>query len=221
MAGAQKEETIKGKAPSKTKFKRIMELGAERKALLDSMFFDKTPVSEIIEIMQKGWGVFTDMKEGTLTKFLYRYKWDVIDKGIVVRSDEITQARKADILAEVEGQIDVVNEMAQLVVAQRARVIKLASREQTMPMLFTSLGGEMKTLAGFLQQYAELSFDLGLMRRIPKVTKVSQLNDMTLIESDGKEQVALSVARSKQLEEAAQDFFKVLQGADEDAQSLT
>lgn len=199
-------------APSPTqKYKRVYDLGVEKKAMLDAMFLDGRPVPDIIEVLQHGWGVFKDVKPPTLTKFLYRYKWDVIDKGLVVRQELMKDKTQAALLTEVLEQFDVLKEVAQLITVQKTRVAKLLKREADMPMLFNSLGGEMKTLAQFLQQYAELSFDLGALKRVPQITKITNEGDSTLIESEGKEHITLSLNNTKNIELAAREFYRVIE----------
>lgn len=87
-------------------------------------------------------------------------------------------------------------------------------------MLFNSLGGEMKTLGGFIQQYADLSFDLGTLKRTPKLTKISQDGRDTLIESEGRDHVTYSLEKAKVVEQAAEEFYKALNLVEEHVTSL-
>lgn len=209
--------------PISLKYKRLFDLGEERKAIIDTMFYDGKPVSDIIFTLQEGWRVFTDIKASTLSKFLYRYKWEVIDKGLAARVELLerngVKAKSlSTALGQVKEQLDVLEELGDLVTVQKTRVGKLLAREKDMPMLFSSLGGEMRTLATFLQQYSDLSFDLGFMKRVPKVTKVTNGSELTVIESDGQEQVSISLEKRKQIEEAAQTFFSLINGDVEDGE---
>ena len=202
------------------KYRRIMGMPAEDREAINALFLDGKSVSEIAGTL-RAMGHFTDVKDSSLSQYLYRYKWDVIEKNIVLRAEELNEKKRAKVLAQAVQEIDVIKEVAELVYAQKARVGKLMAREQNMPMLFNSLGGEMKTLAGFVQQYAELSFDLGHLKRVPKVTKVSQDGADTIIESDAKEALTLSVKQTQKLEKAALRFYEALEGVDSSgAQSL-
>lgn len=200
-----------GEKPVQSRYKRIYDLGPERKALLDSMFLEGKSVAAIIEVLHAEFNEFKDVQPGTLTKYLYRYKWDVIDKGLVIRQAKIDGDTRLKVLEQVSKEINVMEEIAQLVTVQRARVNKLLKREEDMPMLFNSLGNELKTLSQFVQQFADLSFDLGTMKRVPNVTKITKDGDVTTVESDGFSHLQLSVEQSKEVEEAARNFFEVLE----------
>lgn len=199
-----------GAALAGSKFKRIMELPEDKKAALDNMFYEGVSVAKIVSVARDGWGLFRDIKEQTLIKFLYRYKWDVIDKTVAVRADNIEDQRKAGILQAVSTDIEVLEEVAALISVQRGRVKKLLDRERDMPMLFSQLGGEMKTLAGFVQQYANLSFDLGTLRRAPTTTFVHTEGPDTVIQSDGRDEVMFSLDSTRKIEDAAKVFFDAL-----------
>lgn len=206
--------------PNAQKFKRIFDMGAEKRAALDYMFIASVPVSEIIHTLHNEWKVFTDVKVESLSKYLYRYKWAVIDKGLIVRHDMMKDKIKAAALTEVMEQFDVLSELSELITAQKTRVRKLLTREKDMPMLFSSLGGEMKTLAAFLQQYADTSFDLGTLKRAPQITKITQSGSITRVESEGRSQVSFNLENSAKVEEAANEFFRVLEASEDDVQSL-
>lgn len=195
--------------PSK-KYKRIYDLGDERRAYIDSMFLDGKPVPEIMLVLRDGWGLFTDIAEGTLSKFLYRYKWDVIDKGLAVKQ-EMMMGKKAVALVEVVEQFNLLEELGELITVQKTRVGKLLMREKDMPMLFNSLGGEMKTLASFLQQYTDLSFDLGVLKRAPQLTKITKDGETTFVESEGFANLQFSMENATKIEDAARAFFRVLE----------
>lgn len=192
------------------KFSRIYSMSDEQRAIVNGMITEGKPISDVVQVIQEGWGLMQDITEKTLSKYLYRYKWDVLDKQFVAAAATIGDARKALILAEVTDKIDVVQELAELVLVQKGRVSKLLNREKDMPMLFNSLGPEMKTLAGFVQQYADLSFDLGYLKKIPRVTKLTKDGDVTFIESEGRDHVMVSTENSKLIEETAAAFFAAL-----------
>lgn len=202
---------VKNKNLARTSFKRIYDLPEDKKAALDNMFYEGVPVAKITSVLRDGWGYFKEVKDQTLTKFLFRYKWAVIDKNLAVRAETLEDQRKAGLLHSVTEDIDTVQELTTLIVVQKARVKKLLDREREMPMLFSSLGGEMKTLAGFIQQYSDLSFDLGMMKRIPRVTKLTQNGDeTTIVESEGRAEVVYSLEATQKVETAAKVFFKLL-----------
>lgn len=192
-----------------TKFSRIANLSEEQREILHGMYADNRPISYMIEVLTN-MGLFTDVRPNSLKQYLYRYKWEVIDKQILVRADLIDPKVKARLASEVSHTLDVMSELGDLVVAQKDRVSKMLKREKDMPMLFNSLGGEIRTLANLLGQHADLSFELGLLRRIPKVTKVTNYADSTVIESTGKEAVTSDLALGNTLRDAADAFFQYL-----------
>lgn len=191
------------------KYKRINDLPEDKRAALDNMFYEGVAVAKIVSVMRDGWGLFRDIKEQTLIKFLYRYKWDVIDKNLAVRTSSL-EDRKDTLLQAVVEDIEVLNEVAQLVHVQKTRVRKLLERERDMPMLFNQLGGEMKTLAAFVQQYADLSFDLGKLRRVPTTTFIHQEGPDAIVQSEGREEVMFSIEATRKVEDAAKVFFDAL-----------
>lgn len=209
----------------KRAYKRIYDLSPTVQGVINSMLIQGKGVPALIDTLRTEYKLFKDITDNALSKYLYRYKWDVVDKSLVVaktigRMDEEAQAA----LAEAITELDVLKEITELVTVQKKRVNKLLLREKDMPMLFNSLGGEMKTLAGFLQQYSEHAFDIGLLKRVPKITKVSNGGEETIIESEGRESLELSIRNSPALEAAAEKFMAVLESATmdgpEDAQSL-
>jgi hypothetical protein len=118
-------------------------------------------------------------------------------------------------LAQAITELDVLREFSELIVVQKGRVNKLLLREKDMPMLFNSLGGEMKTLAGFLQQYADHAFEIGVIRRTPKLTKITSDGDSTTIESEARGEIAMAIEDTAALELAASRFMKVIEAIPE------
>lgn len=205
---------------TRRKYRRIYEMSQDVQDVMNGMFADGKPVSEIMNTLRM-FGYFKDVSDVSFRQYLYRYKWDVVEKNFLIDSHGIGLQKQYKVLAEVVSQIDVLQEMTELIVAQKSRVSKLLRREQEMPMLFNSLGGEMKTLAGFVQQYANLSFDLGTLKKAPQVTKISKEGEATVVESEGRDHVMFNLENTKQIEEAAKAFFDVLNATeDENAQSL-
>lgn len=198
-----------------TKFVRMEQLPPDIKAGVMEMYQSGRPVSAIAEMLLAS-GAVKDIRKSSLTQYLYRYKWEVVDKQAIIITEAITEPKKAQLAKEVAEDLDVVLEVAQLVVIQKTRVAKLLKRENDMPMLFNTLGGEMKTLSGFLQQYANLSFDLGLLRKVPQITRVTHEGEDTVIESEGKSHVQFNVQNTEKVESAAQAFFDALEGGDLD-----
>lgn len=195
-------------------FKRIYDLGEERVALLNDMFLKEVSVGKIIQTLQEGWEVFKDTQVPTLKKYLYRYKWEVLDKGLAVKSI-VTEAamitgdkKQMKLVQEILEDFDVLKEFHELAVVQKTRVRKLLLREADMPMLFNSLGNEMKTYADFLGRYSELAFDLGILKKVqqPKAGDV-----IVNVDSAGKDHVTVTMNQASQVDAAAKAFFDVLE----------
>ena len=179
------------------------------------LFEKGVSVSKIIQTIQEGWGSMVDVKKDTLSKYLYRYKWEVVDKNLnptqqLLRNhgDHTTaQVRKA-----VEN-LEVLAEMQEIVMVQRRRVKKLLTREDEIPMLFSNMTNELKAFAGFLEQYTNMAFDFGVMKRTPRVTTITKDGHVTTVESEGKEQLAIATENAEEIEDAAKKFFDILHGA--------
>ena len=154
------------------RFRRIEALEPEQRDALHAMFFDGRSVKFIIDKFQQGFGLWKDDQYNTLEKYLYRYKRDVIDKKAVVVAAKVDPEKKVEYLRKASEDLDVLEEMAALVLRQKSRVDKLYKVEVGMPSLFGTLGGEMRTLMQFLNDFQEKQFDLGLAQRVPKKTKV-------------------------------------------------
>lgn len=197
------------KSHRQVKFKRLLDMPPEKKAALDAMLYEGVPVNTISATVQDGWGMFKDIKTDSLNKLLFRYKWDVIDKNIAARMGEHNGDTINKLIVEVTQEIDTIRELSSLVLTQKRRVNKLLNREKDMPMLFSQLGGEIKLMASLVQQYSELSFDLGFLVRQPKRSDdVAAIADM--INTKGREMVEDALANSRRINEAASVFHMVV-----------
>ena len=201
---------------SKKAFKKIYELEDEHRESINAMIADGRPISEVMAVL-RDLGLFSDVKDQTLSQYLYRYKWKGIDKEIVLRADVIKPSLRAKLASEAKIDFDVVQEVSELIMAQKERVAKLSKREALIQGLYGNLGGEMKTLAGFIQQYAELSFDLGLLKKAPQVTKITKEGGTTFVESAGKDHVAMNMENAEVVERAANAFFAALEEEEDHA----
>jgi hypothetical protein len=203
-------------APKKTlkqKYQRIFGLGLERKKAVDNMFLDKTAISQITKVIQDSWGECMDIKPHTLELLLGRYKRDIIDKNIIVAEKirENNLAKNAPLIEAVEEELDLLYEVTNLIRIQKQRINKLLIREESTPMLFSNLGHEMKILSGLLGQYAELSFDMGLIKRVPKIHRITGLEGVVPLDPpEGRKRVIINAGTASQLDAAAQAFYESL-----------
>ena len=202
-----------GKERDTVTFRRIMDLPQERRLVLDTMFHQERGVPRIREHFQQVFKIWLDVTPANLDRFLYRYKKQVIDPYFAKSIVSVNQQRGVIPLINSKEDIDVLQEVGSLVIMQKARVQKMLNRERDMPMLFNTLKAEMQALGGFVQQFADLSFDMGLMKRAPKLTKITNgKGETTTIESSGKDEVQISIEQNQQLEAAAQSFFSIIDG---------
>jgi hypothetical protein len=192
-------------------------LSKEQLDMVNYELLKGTTAGKVAIIIQEEFGIFTEISHEAVRQFIIRYN----NKVIKTQKDHISKAMGLDntpavaaAISKVVEKIDIIGEMAELVLVQKKRVGKLLKREADMPMLFNSLGGEIKTLAGLINQYAEHSFDIGTLRKIPQVTKVTKNGLETLIESSGRDHVLGNVERAKQVDEAAAKFFEALQAGE-------
>lgn len=191
------------------KFKKINALPAEDRVLLMDLFYKGKSIPDIAATLMD-MGHFKDVKQGTLEQYLYKFKWEVVDKQAVIRAEQLKQDSKAKILDKVAKQYDVMEELALLIGNQKLRLEKILNREKDMPMLFNSANNEIKVLASLLQQYATLQFDLGYMRKLG-FTKITDDQGRTVtVESEGQTNVIVGTEQRGRIEEAAKSFFDIL-----------
>lgn len=174
-----------------------------------------TSDSAVAAIVQEEFGVFTDVSRNGMRQFINRY----VARYIKPKEDDIRlvlglepDQKPAAVLGKLNSTLDIMQEVGLLVAIQKSRVTKLYEREKGMPMLFASLGGEVRTLAALVNQYAGHAFDLGRLHKVPTLTKVTKQGESTFIESTGRDHVMFSLERSKQVEDAASKFFNVING---------
>ena len=192
------------------KFKKIDALPVEDRLLMMDMFYKGKSVREIAANMQE-MGHFLDTKLATLEQYLYKFKWEIIDKQAIIRVEKLKEDSKIKLLDKVAQQYDVLEELANLIGIQKSRLEKLLAREKDMPMLFNSANGEIKALAALLQQYALLQFDLGFMKKASATTKITDDMGRTLtVESEGQASVVVGTEQRIKIEEAAKSFFDIL-----------
>lgn len=203
-------------APKKTlkqKYHRIFGLGLERKQAVDDMFLDRTAISQITKVIQDSWGDCMDIKPHTLELLLGRYKRDIIDKNIIVAEKirENNLAKNARLIEAVEAELDLLYELARLIRTQKRRINKLFIREESIPLLFSNLGNEIKILSRLLEQYAELSFDMGLIKRVRKINRITGLEGVVPLDPpEDRKQVIINTGTASELDAAAQAFFESL-----------
>jgi hypothetical protein len=193
------------------KFKKIDALPVEDRVLMMDMFYQGKSVSDIAANLLD-MGHFKDVKKGTLEQYLYRFKWEIVDKQAVIRTEQLKEDSKAKLLDKVAKQYDVMEELAELISTQKGRLDKVLNREKDMPLLFNSASSEIKMLSALLQQYATMQFDLGYLRKSASGTmKITDDMGRTLtVESEGQTSVIVGTEQRSKIEDAARNFFDIL-----------
>jgi hypothetical protein len=203
------------KAPSE-KFTKIKSLSVEHRTMLHTLFYERRTLVEISKIFREDLGLWNDVGEAATKHMLRQYKRLVIDKNLIVLPPTGTPLdnHHLETIEDLKDKIDIAEELAHLVATQKTRVQKMLYREQNLPFLFNNLRSEMQALAGFVKDFAEVAFDLGLRKRVPVRTKITTPGgQVTEVESEGREFVQFSVQNHQQLEDAASEFFKIIEAS--------
>lgn len=191
------------------KFKKIDALPAEDRVLLMDLFYKGKSIPDIAATLQD-MGHFKDVKPATLEQYLYKFKWEVVDKQALIRTEQMKEDSKLKLLDKVSQQYDVMEELASLIAVQKTRLEKVLLREKDMPMLFNSVGGEIKMLSGLLQQYGMMQFDLGYLRKSNLMKITDENGRVTTVESEGQASVVVGTEQRGKIEDAAKSFFELL-----------
>jgi len=184
-------------------------------AMVDYELMKGTSHLKVAQMVQEEFGVYPEVSRAAMRQFIMRYDNKLIrpvEDGMRIAMGLDSTQSPLVVLEKVKNTLDIMQEVGLLVALQKSRVSKLYEREKAMPMLFATLGSEVRTLAALVGQYAEHAFDLGRLHKVPTLTKVTKQGESTFIESTGRDHVMFSLERTKQVEDAADKFFKVLSG---------
>lgn len=163
-----------GQAP----FARIRALGDERVDVVNKRLLSGQSTNVIATFMLKEWGKdLPTVSVGGLAKQLVRYKKEVLGSGMTgvfmdpsaPPKEAVTQALMTlmGIKANVNG-LEVMNEMIQV---ERLRIFKILEKEDRMNLQFDWLRRECRDLFAMIREYYDLQFEMGLIARVPKVTR--------------------------------------------------
>jgi hypothetical protein len=120
----------------------------------------KTDVEIATAIIDNGW-VSAEVKKPTLIKNVNRWRRGQGQKAMLKNLADHFQTP-----TKMKRQIDVLEELTQLVLKQKERLKKLASKEDPTPLLMDSVSSEMKTLLIMLEKLGKIQLDTGLLRRV-------------------------------------------------------
>ena len=153
-----------------TKFKQIADMPLPIQDLINKALVEQRPLTDLAkELHSKGF--LTNMTVGSARQYLHRYKWAVVEKQMLLTDKDVK--KRTAMVAKRFSDLDAVGELAELVDIQKARVNKLLEREKTMPMLFGTLGNEIRTLSSIIGQYAELAMETGVIARAPRKAAIA------------------------------------------------
>lgn len=164
----------KGQPP----YTRIRELGQDRVDIINRKLLSGQSTNVIAAYMLKEWGKdLPSVSAGGLAKQLVRYRKDVLGSDMVGLHDgpgeapkkQVTQALMSlmGIKENVNG-LAVMNEMIQV---ERLRIFKVLEKEDQMNLQFDWLRRECRDLFAMIRDYYDLQFEMGLIARVPKVTR--------------------------------------------------
>jgi hypothetical protein len=136
-------------------------LNEEQHQFLIGMLSLGKPDGDITDaLMEKGW--FPDVKRETLLRNVNRWR-----KG---KGQEAVMKTLADHLQTPTGkmkrQIDVLEELTQIVIKQKARVKRMADMEENKPLLLQTMTDELKVLVTVLEKLGKLQIDTGILRKV-------------------------------------------------------
>lgn len=123
--------------------------------------------AKIARRIQEEWGFHTDVVPATLTKAIQRYGKHM-DKAALEHGLE--KAGLLSRVADVTDKIDVIEEMADMALIQKGRVMKLYGKEAESPLLLGQVSAEIMKYHTILKDLAGVQLETGMLKRAPKTT---------------------------------------------------
>lgn len=153
-------------------FKRIFALGEEKVTYINARLIEGMTTEALAKEIQNKWGYFKDVSLIALGKQLRRYR----DTFIAIRKDsmgftnvsKVAQDEAKVTLERMKQTIQVVDELEEVVLLQKNRVMKTYGAEQGMPagILNHRLNNEIRLYVDALTRLSTLQMDLGILQRI-------------------------------------------------------
>jgi transposase len=160
-------------------YQRLLGLGTEKVAAIDSMLIEGISPTEVARFIQDEYKEFLDVHMLTLAKQLARYKKDRLSVKITAIGSEAgklkTEAVQA--LTKLQSKLDVVDSIETVIHTQLKRVNKLLDQENNMPLPLAQTNKELDLLLSNLFKLADLQMELGVLARIsPKNANFFAIN---------------------------------------------
>lgn len=144
-------------------YARILGLGNERVTEMKRMLRTGSSVMEVVRVIREEWNECLDISEASLQRQVARW-----------RKKRVMPEVKEDILKEVDNvfktakNLDLISEYDDLLERQKARLMKVASKEEKSPMLLGVVTKEIQVFQSLLKDVAQLHLETGLLKRAPK-----------------------------------------------------
>ncbi len=150
---------------------------------LEYMLNTRKPVAEILQVVTKEWGYFSNIAPRTISDKINAYNVHIAKPKLV------NSVKSVDVYREVMAltdKIDVIKELSILVHTQKARLERIIAIEGGNLMGLNAQTGsivrrEMKLFAEILEKLSTLQLETGALKRAPKVvTGEMAFNDKDL-----------------------------------------
>jgi len=166
------------KVTKANKYAPIRSMGADKVDRMEVMLVQGMSCPKVAKKIQDEWKLLQDIKTGTLTKQILRYKKEVLDsklhsKLLIKTTEDNKDTKGTDVkqyktVIKTTTKLDVIDALEDLILLQNHRVAKVFTMEESLPTLMGTLRYELKELRDMIKQLSDLKFDLGLVKRQPK-----------------------------------------------------
>ena len=146
-------------------FRDLYALGEERVGKIDDLLTKGLPASQVVEVIQGEWKVWTDRKAGTVKKMLERYRKGPLRQRIVHQVATATEHIRASTL---RARLNALDELNDLVGHQKDRYLKMYEREKPTALLMKQVTEEGRLLKEMLVELGRLQLETGVLARAPK-----------------------------------------------------
>ena len=175
----------------------------DRVTEIEKRMVENESLTSLVDLIQKDWGLFNDVKPLTLMKELERFRKTRVDGKLLYFKD--TDYGK-QVFGEYAAGMDVVQQMGRTLEIQQERVSKLLLREKTLPTLMEQMRRELYLLIEMYARLLDMQMEMGLVKRAPK--------EFSLEIAASKAQQALENAMQSdsRIQGALKDAYRLIEG---------
>lgn len=196
------------KPGSANKYARIYALSPDRKNQVDAMLLKSIPAIEVAKHIIEVWGLYAG-EEDALAKQLTRYRTEYIDANLAARAQNAARTEKGRLMTQIHSeQLVVLDEMFELIQAQKMRINKYLELEENSPFPFNAVKFEMKTLVDMYKLYSQLQLETGILQRAKKHVS----GHFHIDEEAGMIEFEAEINDNAELRKATVDIMKILEG---------